>query len=375
MKKIYVLHLMEDLKIGGAERVIADISEGLGRKDFEVSVWCITDGGEIAEELKENGVEVKILGIHSYYNPFKILKLSRLLRKAKPDIVHTHGYFASVIGRIAAKIAGVLVIINHVHSTYWDYKKRNFRMEKLLSRFTHKIICCSKAVEDFVSSQDVIKPEKTLVIYNGVAESRFSSSKNASSVKAQLGIDSGDRVVGTVSSLAPHKGHEYLFQAAPLVLRASAHAKFLIVGDGILQDKLKEQVKDLSLSSAVIFTGTRKDIPEILSAVDVFVLPSSSREGLGISIIEAMAAEKPVVATDIGGIPEVVQNGETGLLVPPRDPEALAHAVIDLFQNPGKAEEMGRQGRIKFKQELTNKRMLREVENLYKASIIQKKRK
>lgn len=375
MQKIRALHLVEDLKIGGAERVIADIAAGLDKKNFEVSVLCVTRGGEIADELKEQGIEVKILGIFSYHNPINVLKLARLLKKAKPDIVHTHGYFASVIGRIAAKIAGILILINHVHSTYWEYRKRHILMERFLSLFTHKIICCSKAVEDFVRGQERINPAKTVVIYNGVDEDRFTTYKNTSSIKAQLGIDSGESVVGTVSSLTPHKGHKYLFQAAPMILGVCAHTKFLIVGDGILREKLEEQIKNLNLASAVIFTGTKKNIPEILSAMDIFVLPSCSREGLGISIIEAMAVEKPVVASDIGGIPEVVKNGETGFLVPPRNPEALAQAIIDLLQNPRKAKALGKKGRTRFQEKFTNERMLSEVESLYEALIDQKKRK
>jgi len=373
MQKIRALHLVEDLKIGGAERIIATIATGLNKQNFDVIIWCIARGGEVADELKEAGVKVNILGIFNYHNPINILKLARLLKKAKPDIVHTHGYFASVIGRIASKIAGILILINHVHSTYWDYKKRHILMERFLSLFTHKIICCSKAVEDFVRDHERIKPAKTLVIYNGVDGDRFSLPKNTSSVKAQLGIDSGDSVVGIISSLTPHKGHKYLFQAAPMILDASPPAKFLIVGDGILREKLEKQIKNLDLASYVIFTGTRKDIPDLLSTMDIFVLPSCEREGLGISIIEAMAAEKPVVAADIGGIPEVVKNGETGFLIPPRNPEALARAIIELLRNPRKAKTMGKQGRKRFKEKFTNKRMLSEVENLYEALINQKK--
>ena len=373
MQKIRALHLVEDLKIGGAERLIADIAEGLDSQKFDVTVWCVARGGEIADELNEKGIKVKILGIISYYNPLNILKLARLLRKAKPDIVHTHGYFASVIGRIAAKIAGILILINHVHSTYWDYRKRHILMEKFLSIFTHKIICCSKAVEDFVRDYERIKPSKTVVIYNSVDEDNFSTFKNGSSAKAQLGVDSGVSLVGTVSSLAPHKGHKYLIQAAPMILDILPSTKFLIVGDGILREKLEEQVKNLNLISNVIFTGTRKNIPDLLSAMDIFVLPSCSREGLGISIIEAMAAEKPVVATDIGGIPEVVKNGETGFLVLPRNSEALAQAIIELLRNPKKANTMGKKGRIRFQEKFTNKRMLSEVENLYVALLNQKK--
>ena len=365
MNKLSVFHLVEDLKTGGAERVIADIVEGLDRKRFEARVWCLTRGGETADELLEKGVEVRILGIWSYHNPLNIIRLSRLLKKEKPDIVHTHGYFASVIGRLAAKKAGLPIIITHVHSTYWEYKKRHLLIERYLSRCTHRIICCSEAVKNFVTGHEKIKEDKTVVIYNGVDEERFLPVQDPSPVRARLGIDRESPVVGTVSSLTPHKGQKYLIQAAAKIREKYPATRFLIVGDGPLRQSLEEQALGLSLQSSLIFTGARRDIPDLLSLMDIFVLPSSSREGLGIAIIEAMAMEKPTVATDIGGIPEVVQDGETGLLVRPGDSAALAKAIIELIDNPDRAKAMGKKGRNRFAQKFTRKTMLSKIEDLY----------
>jgi glycosyltransferase involved in cell wall biosynthesis len=365
MTQLKVIHLVEDLKIGGAERVIADTALGLDRKKYDASVWCVTRGGETASELSEKGIEVKILGISSYHNPLSTFKMTRLLKSARPDIVHTHGYFASVIGRLAARIAGTPVILAHVHSTYWEYKKRHIMIERKLSRFTHKIICCSKAVENFVKNTEKITDNKTIVVYNGVDEERFCPLQSPTSIRAEFGMSEEAAVVGTVSSLTPHKGHEYLIQAASLVLDTLPSAKFIIVGDGPLRKRLEDQAKNLNIHPAVIFTGIRKDIPEMLSLMDVFVLPSHTREGLGIAIIEAMAAERPVVATDIGGIPEAVNDGETGLLVPPGDQEALSEAIIDLLQNTKKAKEMGEKGRNRVKEKFTTKKMLSEIEHVY----------
>lgn len=365
--RIKVLHLVEDLKTGGAERIIADISEGLNRQEFAAGVWCLTRGGEIADELKNKGIPVGILRISNYHNPLTILGLSHLLRKEKPDIVHTHLYFASVIGRLAARRAAIPILLSHVHSTYWEYKKRHIWMERFLSRITKKIICCSKAVEHFVTHQERIRSSKTIVIYNGVDEERFSSTKEPSLIKTQLGIDSESPVVGSVSSLKALKGHTYLLRAVPLITDIFPKTKFLIVGDGPLRPLLEAQVKEENISSSVIFTGTRQDIPDLLSAMDVFILPSCLREGLGIAIIEAMAAAKPVVATDIGGIPEVVRSGATGLLVPPRDEIALGEAIIQLLKNPEMSKHLGKQGKLRFKKRFTKKKMISEIENLYKA--------
>lgn len=369
MSQIKIIHLVEDLKIGGAERVIADIAEGLDGKKYDVSVWCVTRGGETASELREKGIKVRILGISSYHNPLSIFKLTRLLKDAGPDIVHTHGYFASVIGRLAARKAHIPAIVTHVHSTYWDYKKRHIRIERRLSRFTHKIICCSKAVENFVKDFENIKDGKTTVIYNGVDEDRFSTLKESKSILAELGIDEGSSVVGTVSALTPHKGHEHLIQAASVVLDTLPSTRFLIVGDGILRTRLEDQAKNLNINSSVIFTGERKDIPEILSLMDVFILPSFSREGLGLAIIEAMAVKRPVVATEIGGIPEAVIKGKTGLLVPPGDSDALATAIIELIQDPKKAKEMGEKGRARVMERFTKTKMLSEIQNVYQSLI------
>jgi glycosyltransferase involved in cell wall biosynthesis len=364
MRKAKVLHLVEDLKTGGLERVIADIAQGLDKQKFEVEVWCVARGGEVAAELAEKGIEVKILGIFSCYHPYRIMNIAWLLKKSKADIVHTHGYFASVIGRTAARIAGVPILIDHMHSTYWEYKKRQIFVEKLLSSLTHKVICCSRAVENFVTGHLKVNPSKTIVIYNGADEEIFIPTEN-SALKARLGIQPADPVVGTVSSLYHHKGHEYLLQAVPLVLEAFPSTKFLIVGDGPLRKKLEDQAEDLNISAHLVFTGKRKDVPDLLSVMGIFVLPSCSREGLGISIIEAMASEKPVVATEIGGIPEVVADEETGYLVPPQNPDALAKAIVNLLQSPQRAKEMGRRGRARFEEKFTKRKMLSEVENLY----------
>jgi len=179
----------------------------------------------------------------------------------------------------------------------------------------------------------------------------------------------GEQVVGTVSSLTPHKGHTYLIEAASKVLEVFPSTQFLLVGDGRMREELEKKAKNLNLTPSIKFLGTRKDIPEILAAIDIFVLTSSSREGLGISILEAMAAEKPVVATAIGGIPEVVIDGETGILVPPKNTDDIAGAIIELLKNPGKANTMGQKGAQRVKEKFTTQHMLVDIEELYESSL------
>jgi len=364
VRKIKVLQLIEALEIGGMERIIGVITCGLDRKKYNVEIWCIAKGGEIADELKDKGVKVRILNIFTYHNPFNILKLTFLLKKSKPDIVHTHGYFASTIGRIAAKLAGVPIIISHMHSTYWEYRKKHILMERFLNIFTHKIICCSKAVEEFVKSYERIKPSKTVVIYNGINEDRFSQPKNISSIKALFKINLSDPVVGTIASLTPHKGHKYLLEAAVKVLDTFPNSKFLIVGEGALRKELEQKVYNLNITSNIIFTGRRKEVANLLSIMDVVVLPSCIREGMPMSIIEAMAAGKPVVATNIGGIPEVVKDRETGLLVEPKSSSSLASAITRLLRDKEYATSLGETGK-KHAEKFSSSIMAEKIEEIY----------
>ncbi len=202
MKKIIVVHLVETLKIGGLERVVATIAKGLSVDKYRIQVWCAVSGGSIADDLQAKGIEVKILGISSYYNPVGFFRLARMLRSIKPDIVHTHTYFTNTLGRIAAKLAGVPVIITHVHSTYWVYSKRNLFIEKILSRFTDRIICCSNAVKEFVVSFEGINSAKVVTICNGVQIT--TKALSMTEAKRKLNVNAHDVVIVTVASLCPH---------------------------------------------------------------------------------------------------------------------------------------------------------------------------
>lgn len=167
---INVAQVTEDLKIGGLERVIENITMHLDPIKFKVYVLCLTKGGEIAEKLIANGKDVEILGTKNYHSPLSLIKVARWLRQKRIDIVHTHGYPAGVLGRIAAIVTGVTCVFHHVHSTYFDLKRRNHLIERILSRFTYKVICCSDAVRRFVIEKGRIAEDKLIVLYNGVQE-------------------------------------------------------------------------------------------------------------------------------------------------------------------------------------------------------------
>jgi glycosyltransferase involved in cell wall biosynthesis len=363
MKK-RVLHIVDDLKTGGLERVIALLLSGADRKRFSPEVWALARGGAIADELRAAGEAVRICGLTTYHNPLNFIRLIRLLKRHKPDIVHTHGYFGGTFGRIAAFAAGVPQMFHHIHTTHIGGPSRNHAIERLLSRVTQRIICCSGAVRDFVIAEGRMPPNKLVVVYNGV-KPKVVTPDDAARIRQEFGIQEDERVVGCTASLGENKGHTVLLKAAGEILPQMPRAKFLFVGDGPCRKELERQASEGGMASQVIFAGRRDDVFPLVSVMDLLVLPSRYREGLGLSIIEAMSMAKPVVASRIGGIPEVVRDGETGLLVPPADSGQLAQAVARLLKEPKTRKDMGLAGYARFVSTFTAAKMVEQVERLY----------
>jgi glycosyltransferase involved in cell wall biosynthesis len=354
MNKIKVLHLVEDLKRGGLETVIAEIAYRLNKQAFDVEVWAVVRGGEVAEDLRNNGVQVQICDIPSYYNPFNILKLAYRLYRSRFSIIHTHGYFASTIGRIAAVIARIPVVVTHLHTIYYGMSLRNRMIDRFLNIFSSKIICVSEAVKkSFVDAGFNMK--KAVVIYNGRDQARYILPRNQSE----------KRILITIASLHVYKGHTFLLKALHQVLKEIPETYLWLVGDGPLMEPLKAEVEKLDLAPYVSFLGFRKDVPELLSFATLFVLPSL-REGFPLAIVEASAAGLPIIATDVGGNPEGVINDETGLLVSPEDGEALAEAIVHLLKNPEKMKTMSAKARQLFMEKFDTKQMIGKIEDVYR---------
>lgn len=358
---INIVQVVEDLRLGGLERVIENIVMHFDTEKYRVSVLCLSRGGEIAERLISIGRDVEILGINNYHHPLNLAKVVKWLRQKNIDIVHTHGYPAGVLGRVAAIITGVPCIFHHVHSTYLDLNRRHHLIEKILSKFSRKIICCSEAVREFVQEKENISEDKLTVIYNGVPKPVNIDLKKISELKNTLGFHKNNIVVGCVASLNQHKGHRYLLEA----FREIDNAYLLIVGGGPMAEELKEYSFKLGISERTVFTGHKMDVAPYISLMDIAVLPSSEREGLGISVIEAMALSKPVIVTAIGGLPEVVAGGETGIVVEAKNSKALASAISKLSAAPDIRERMGTNGKERYEKMFSLNDMLKRMEKLY----------
>lgn len=362
MKKKNIVHLVQDLETGGLEKVIKTIVTSIDARKYNIEVWCLASGGEIAEEIKREGIELKILGLTNYHNPSSILKLTYLLKKHNIDIVHTHGYFANTFGRISAFIGGIPKKIAHVHTI----KKQNPYIEKILSLVTDKIICISGAVQEFIIKEEGVKRNKTILIYNGIESPNIQADSNkGDTLKKSLDINKNDIVLVVIASLTKHKGHSFLINAFAQSFKNNQNLKLLIVGTGPLKDAILSQIRDQDLFTRAILLGFRKEIMQLLSIADISILPSITKEGLGLALIESIAMKKPVIGSNVGGIPEVIEDGVNGIVVPHSNVEKLAYAIDRLANNRELRKWMGETSGEIFKKKFTKSKMIYAIEKLY----------
>lgn len=344
MDSPHVLHLVDSLNIGGTEGKLYDLIAGLLKRRYRVSVGYCTPG-PWADKLKELGVGVTRLRYFGRIDPILLVRMLRLIQRDPPQIVHTHLFKSDFHGRLAARLAGVPVVIGGLHnSDPWARNHLFGLMYGATARFTDCLISVSEEVRQYHIMHTGVAPEKILTIENGVDIERFKGQGEAGQkVRNELGIDPNAVVFGVIGRLKPQKGHDLFLEAAKEILNQHPTVRFLIIGDGPLRSELEVKARQLGLCPALIFTGVREDIPALLSALDVLVL-SSRWEGLPNVILEAMAAARPVVATSVDGVHGVVRSGVTGLLVPPGDPLSMAQACLGLVSNSDLRTRFGQAG-------------------------------
>ena len=363
-RRTKVIHLVEDLKVGGQEKVIASIATGLDPKRFDVEIWCLARGGAVADWLRQAGISVRILNLSTYHRPLNIVRLAWRLRRARADIVHTHGYFAGTFGRLAAIIACIRRVVAHVHTSDFSLSRRHILIEKFLARFTYHIICVSRSVQDFVRNVESVRAEKTCVIYNGAAWLFRENGESMS--RSTLGIAGEDCVAVSVGSLVENKGHRVLIDALRILVPLHPRLKLLIAGDGPLRRELEEHVRRSQLSAHIRFMGIVKDIRCVLRLADIFILPSRYREGLPLAVLEAMQHGLAVIATRIGGVSEAVEHNRSGILVPPGDAGALGDAIARLSADTKLRCAMGAEGRKRYQERFRAEQMVSQIESLYR---------
>jgi glycosyltransferase involved in cell wall biosynthesis len=282
-------------------------------------------------------------------------RLARVLRDLRPDIVHAHDPHAVAMAALARSIGGPDPAPLLVASRRVDFRIRQNAFSRWKYRQVDVFICASECIRQMLLA-DGVEPERAVTVHEGVDIDHIDAAPPAD-VRAAFWLPHGAPLVGNVAALVPHKGQRYLVEAAALVVRRMPDARFLIVGDGELRATLEQAVRREQLEKHVIFTGFRPDVLSLIKGFDLFVM-SSVTEGLGTSLLDAMAASRAVVATRTGGIPEVVVDGETGLLVPPRDAHALAEAIIRLLGDESLRAAFGRAGRQRVERRFSADRMV-----------------
>jgi sugar transferase (PEP-CTERM/EpsH1 system associated) len=363
-ERINVFYVIWSLQTGGAERVVADLARGLDRERFRPVVCCLNFKGRLAEEVERSGATVHALGKRPRLDLRTLVRLARLMRQERADVVHTHLWTSSLWGRLAALLARVPVRVVTEHDIDTWRRGWHFAADRFLAAITDHFIFVSREVEAFYHERLGLDPARGQVVRNGVDLSPFDAAVDPGEVRERIGLPRDAVVAGVVGRLDERKGHRYFLEAFALLAGREPALRGLVVGEGREGAAIEARHAALGLGERVRLLGYWPSLAEALAATDVFVLPSLM-EGHPLAVLEAMAAGKPVVATRVGGNPEAVEDGVTGLLVPPRDPEALANAIATLARDPERARLMGREGRRRVEQRFSLDSARRANEELY----------
>lgn len=389
MDTIRIGRVITRLNIGGPAQHVILLSAGLPKEEFEtlLVVGKEEEGeGSLLDLARAKGFQPLLLPrLHRPIRPpddlSTLVALFRLFRRWKPHIVHTHTSKAGTLGRLAARAAGVPIVVHtfhgHIFEGYFSpWRAKAFlNLERLLATLTTRIITLSEGQRRELLALKIGSEEKLAVLPLGLELDHFSASAAKSGqLREELGLSEEGRLVGIVGRLVPIKGHEIFLQAARSVAEKLPSCRFLVVGDGPERSELQGMAEALGISSKVLFLGWRRDLDRIYADLDLCTL-SSYNEGTPVSIIEAMAAGVPVVATQVGGVKDLVTHHETGLLVPPGDSQALASAIVTLLNDPEGAQRMARAGRERAYPFYDVKALLSRMSAFYHTLVGQDKRR
>ena len=350
--------------LGGTEKHVIALASGLRDRGYETGIVCLFEEGALAGEVRSQGIPLICLNIPPRWGLRTMTALFRFVRSTPIDILHTYLFGFHLFAGLPARLLKVPVILSSRREIA-DWKKGRHRLvENWGNRFVDRVICCSEAARRWTMQTEKIRPVKLATIYNGVDTQRCKASREKSAVRSSLEIPPNAPLIGTVANFSPAKGYPTLLAAAGEILKQCPSAYFLFVGAGPLQKEMQEKASKLQGHDHIVFTGFRSDIPDLIAAMDIFVLASIT-EGFPNAILEAMAMGKPVVATRVGGIPEILQSGEEGVLVPPQDSAALAQAILFLLHDPKNASRLGARAAEKVRRDFTLVRMIDLHESLY----------
>lgn len=357
-----ILHSESSMGWGGQEiRILAELT-GLQRRGHRTGLLACP-GSQILARASEAGVQAWGVHFRHTLDLHAAVRAARLLREEKVDVLVTHSSKDSWVGVWAGRLAGVpLVRMRHLAVPV----RRNPISRLIYTRLCQRIVTTGEGGRELLIREIGVRPDRIVAIPTGVDLERFDPRRaDGGGLRRALGIPAGAPVVGMVAVLRSKKGHRYFVEAAREVVQVLPAARFLVVGDGPMRAAVEAWIAEAGLPDAVLLLGHREDIPEVMAALDVLVLPSRRGEGVPQALTQALAMERPVVTTEVPGVLEVVEDGVTGLVVPPEDAPALAKAVLRLLENPEQAKAMGRAGRQRVAAGFSLERMLDRMESVY----------
>lgn len=352
------LHIDSEKNWGGGQRQVAGLILHLREWGHQVKLVC-RPGSRLQEWASEKGVECDVVEMKSTMSLGAVFALKSVIAREKPDVVHLHASRAHVLGSAAARLAGARVVIATRRMS--DPVKMIWPNTSAYGKWTTAVVAISSAVRDVLVDCGV-DPAKIRLIPSGTDFERFENARPDPGVRSRLGIEASTPIVCVAATLARLKGVGYLIEAAALLAAQGTPIHLVIAGDGELRSELEQLAREIDVAAS--FIGFCDDMPSLLASVDVFAMPSLN-EGLGVAVLEAMAAGKPVVASAVGGLKESVVDGVTGFLVPPADPSSLAEAIGKLINDPSLAAKFGSAGRARARADFSLENMARRNEELY----------
>jgi len=370
-KPLSVLHFITELSIGGAQVALFRLLKHLDRERFSQSVVCLYNGdGVIAEKIRALGIPVTDLNMSNKLRLDAFWRFYRLLQNQQPLILHTWMFHANIPGRVLGRIAGIPVIISSERTMGQEGKFRQ-RSDHFTAALSDRIVCVSENVAKYAEQTIHLPAEKLVVIPNGVDPNDYRNLPSKAEARNLSQLPDSAFIIGTIGRMHRVKGLYILLAAFAQLAELNRSVHLLFVGEGTDRQLLIDQAQDFGLNSKVTFLAFQKDIPKLLPALDLFVA-ASLHEGMPNAVIEAMAAGLPVVATDVGGTPEVVQDGQTGFLVPPGEYEALAISICKLLEDPDLRCRMGKEGKERVAKYFSIEQMTQQFEQLYEQLLVEK---
>ncbi|MGI6452587.1 MAG: glycosyltransferase family 4 protein [Syntrophomonadaceae bacterium] len=371
MAKTRVLHVIGGGEVGGAEELVLTLMKLLNPEKYEPCLLCLCEGPFSFLAEKEGFFSVQI-PMRNRLDLATVTPVREFLWAHDIKLVHTHGVRANLVGRIAAKREKIPVVTTFHSVLRYDYDSY---LKALLAKYltmltnsyTHQFIAISGIIQEEIGRMGVPR-DKISVIHNGLDTTRFKAAGSPEHIKEMLGLKPDWPTISMIARLHPVKGHQFLLEAAQEMRDNGLNPQFLLVGEGVHRKPIEKMIARLGLQDSVVMTGYYESVEDIYAVSDILCVPSIM-EGLGLVILEAMYFGVPVVASKIGGIPEIIEDGVDGLLVPPRDHQALAQALSRLLQNPGLAAEIALKGREKVSQ-FTMENMARQVEQVYEQVLL-----